>query len=67
MTEQTKSDQARHRILTAGQPLFATHGFGPVGLVRVPSECGVPKGSFYCYFSAKETFGQALWQDYIDH
>ncbi len=66
MTEQTKSDQTRQRILTAGHALVAKQGFGAVGLAKVLSESGVPKGSFYYYFSSKETFGQALLQDYVD-
>ncbi|WP_342714737.1 TetR/AcrR family transcriptional regulator [Poseidonocella pacifica] len=56
----------RRKILTAGQDLVRRHGFGAVGLSRILSESGVPKGSFYYYFSSKEAFGQALLQDYVD-
>jgi TetR/AcrR family transcriptional regulator, transcriptional repressor for nem operon len=66
MTEHTKSDQTRHKILETGRRLVVKHGFGGVGLARILTESAVPKGSFYYYFASKEAFGEALLQDYVD-
>ncbi|UYV39432.1 TetR/AcrR family transcriptional regulator [Rhodobacteraceae bacterium D3-12] len=65
MTETAKSDLTRKRILDAGHALVLRHGFSGVGLSRILSESGVPKGSFYYYFASKEAFGTALLADYV--
>jgi len=67
MTEAKKSDQTRQRILDTGRSLVLRHGFSGVGLSRILSESGVPKGSFYHYFDSKEAFGQAVLQRYADY
>lgn len=66
MTEVTKSDRTRKRILDAGHALVLRHGFSGVGLSRILSESGVPKGSFYYYFASKEAFGTALLAEYVE-
>lgn len=66
MTEASKSDLTRSRILDAGRSLLLRHGFSGVGLSRILAESGVPKGSFYYYFPSKEAFGAALLQDYVE-
>ncbi|MGY3439010.1 MULTISPECIES: TetR/AcrR family transcriptional regulator [unclassified Marinovum] len=66
MTEQTKSDLKRLHILTTGRALVLRHGFGAVGIARILSECGIPKGSFYYYFASKEDFGKALLETYVE-
>ncbi|KIN63231.1 Transcriptional regulator, TetR family [Sulfitobacter noctilucicola] len=65
MSEQTKSDLKRQHILDTGRALVIKHGFGGVGIARLLSECNIPKGSFYYYFPSKDSFGQALLQDYV--
>ncbi|WP_163849795.1 TetR/AcrR family transcriptional regulator [Pseudooceanicola aestuarii] len=65
MNEPAKSDLTRRRILSAGRSLVITHGFGSLGLSRILSESGVPKGSFYYYFTSKEAFGLAMLSDYV--
>ncbi len=40
-------------------------GFSAVGLNEVLSQTGVPKGSFYHYFSSKDAFGEAMMQSYL--
>lgn len=66
MTEQTKSDQTRKKILTAGRELALKGGFSGVGIAQILAESGVPKGSFYYYFPSKDAFGQAMLHDYVD-
>ena len=66
MSTEKKSAVTRARILTTGRELVLAHGFGGVGLKELLERSGVPKGSFYYYFSSKEAFGCALLEDYID-
>ena len=42
-------------------------GFSAVGLNEILAAAGVPKGSFYHYFSSKEAFGKALLERYFDN
>jgi TetR/AcrR family transcriptional repressor of nem operon len=60
----TETDTRQH-ILDTAQTLMARKGYTAVGLNEVLSEAGVPKGSFYYYFSSKEAFGEALMQHYF--
>ena len=66
MTEASKSDLTRKRILDAGRTLVLCNGFSGVGLSRILKESKVPKGSFYYYFASKEAFGTALLAEYVD-
>jgi len=45
---------------------MARKGYSAVGLNEVLAEAGVPKGSFYHYFSSKDAFGEALLESYFD-
>ena len=65
MTEPSKSEATRKKILTTGRELVLKGGFTGVGLSQILKESGVPKGSFYYYFSSKEAFGCALLEDYV--
>jgi TetR/AcrR family transcriptional repressor of nem operon len=61
-----KQTSAKDHILDCGERLIASKGFGGVGLAEILSVAGVPKGSFYHYFSSKERFGEVLLARYID-
>ncbi|MBL8752037.1 MAG: TetR family transcriptional regulator C-terminal domain-containing protein [Planctomycetes bacterium] len=50
----------RERLLAAGAQLILKQGFNGTGLSEVLQLAGVPKGSFYHWFSSKEEFGVAL-------
>jgi TetR/AcrR family transcriptional repressor of nem operon len=65
MTQPTKSDQTRQRILSTRRDLVLQGGFGGIGLSRILSESGVPKGLFYYYFASKEALGCAMLDDYV--
>ncbi|MBC7682715.1 MAG: TetR/AcrR family transcriptional regulator [Ferruginibacter sp.] len=62
----TESPTAKHHILDCGERLIATKGFVGVGLAEILAVAGVPKGSFYHYFSSKERFGEALLARYME-
>lgn len=62
---QTAHTDVREHILATGQRIIAGKGFSAVGLNEILREAGVPKGSFYHYFSSKEGFGQAMLERYF--
>ncbi|WP_296447355.1 TetR/AcrR family transcriptional regulator [Rhodoferax sp. UBA5149] len=57
---------AKNHILDCGERLIAGKGFVGVGLAEILAAAGVPKGSFYHYFSSKERFGEELLVRYMD-
>ncbi len=62
----TEFTSARDHILDCGERLIANKGFVGVGLAEILTVAGVPKGSFYHYFSSKERFGEVLLTRYVD-
>ena len=62
----SQSADTRDNILAAGQRVMAAKGFTAVGLNEILASSGVPKGSFYHYFSSKEAYGEALLDSYFD-
>jgi TetR/AcrR family transcriptional repressor of nem operon len=56
----------RQSILDTAQRIVVQKGFAAVGLNEVLAEAGVPKGSFYYYFTSKDAFGEAMMQSYFD-
>ncbi|KRA23694.1 hypothetical protein ASD65_04075 [Microbacterium sp. Root61] len=61
-----KAELTRDAILATGGELILSKGFVGVGLQEILSTCGVPKGSFYHYFSSKEGFGVAVLERYVE-
>ena len=66
MTQISKAEATRRKILETGHALVLQKGFVGVGLQEVLKASGVPKGSFYYYFPSKEAFGCTLLQQYVD-
>lgn len=62
----TDPNSTKDHILDCGERLIAHKGFVGVGLSEILSVAGIPKGSFYHYFSSKERFGEVLLTRYID-
>ncbi len=62
----TEPTSAKDHILDCGERLIANKGFVGVGLAEILAVAGVPKGSFYHYFSSKERFGEVLLTRYLD-
>lgn len=65
-TSQLHSNEIRDHILATGQRIMAGKGFSAVGLNEILTDAGVPKGSFYHYFSSKEAFGVDILARYFD-
>jgi TetR/AcrR family transcriptional repressor of nem operon len=47
-------------LLKAGRRIIVEKGYNHTGIQEVLQEVGVPKGSFYHFFSSKEDFGLAI-------
>lgn len=60
-----KGELTRRHILDIGRNLVLHKGFIGVGLKEILDASGVPKGSFYHYFSSKENFGCVLLEQYV--
>ncbi|MGE4296426.1 MAG: TetR family transcriptional regulator C-terminal domain-containing protein [Desulfovibrionaceae bacterium] len=58
------TDTTRERIIMAGAELIHARGFNNTGIKEIVETAGVPKGSFYFYFSSKEAFGLAVVDQY---
>ncbi|KPQ00206.1 TetR/AcrR family transcriptional regulator [Marinobacter sp. HL-58] len=54
------SKDTRDHIIQTGAELIGQKGFGATGINAVLTAAGVPKGSFYHYFSSKNDFGLAV-------
>ncbi|UQZ87700.1 TetR family transcriptional regulator [Deltaproteobacteria bacterium Smac51] len=50
----------KDKLIAAGSELFLLHSYQGTGINDVLKVCGVPKGSFYNYFSSKEDFALAV-------
>ncbi|WP_434986622.1 TetR family transcriptional regulator C-terminal domain-containing protein [Vreelandella zhaodongensis] len=55
-----KNTATRDKLIDTGAELIAQQGYNATGINAVLKACGVPKGSFYHYFSSKEDFGLAV-------
>ncbi|PQO99871.1 TetR family transcriptional regulator [Massilia phosphatilytica] len=62
----TPSSDVRSHILATGQRIMAGKGYSAVGLNEILTTAGVPKGSFYHYFSSKDAYGEALLERYFE-
>ncbi|MEU4690516.1 TetR/AcrR family transcriptional regulator [Actinoplanes sp. NPDC023714] len=65
MTRKATRD-TRTELLLAAERSFAHKGYAAVGINEVLSGIGVPKGSFYHYFSSKDAFGEAVIARYFE-
>lgn len=60
-------DSARDVLVRVGVELCTQAGFQSTGLDQILRAAGVPKGSFYHYFSSKKDFGLAVVDAYADY
>lgn len=61
-----QSATARERLLDQGVTLLMEQGYHGAGLQAILKGVGIPKGSFYHYFSSKEAFGAEVIGHYIE-
>ncbi|MGF1590651.1 MAG: TetR family transcriptional regulator C-terminal domain-containing protein [Pleurocapsa sp.] len=54
----------RNELIQIGKEIVGRQGFKAASLNQILSSAGVPKGSFYYYFSSKEDFGLAIIDDF---
>ncbi|ATB39813.1 TetR family transcriptional regulator [Cystobacter fuscus] len=57
-------EDTRERLVREGLGLVLEQGWAATGIDAVLRSVGVPKGSFYHYFSSKDAFGFALLDSY---
>lgn len=53
-------EKTKDLLLEAGRTTFLHKGYNNAGIESILQAAGVPKGSFYYYFSSKEDFGLAV-------
>jgi AcrR family transcriptional regulator len=53
-------EQTRQALLREGKRLFATLGYGPVGLAEIVAAAGVTKGALYHHFESKADLFRAV-------
>ncbi|MBM9614809.1 TetR family transcriptional regulator C-terminal domain-containing protein [Desulfobulbus rhabdoformis] len=53
-------------IIEQGTELIAMNGYNATGIEAILRRAGVPKGSFYHYFSSKEDFGLAVIDQFAE-
>ncbi len=65
MHQTAQARDVRQQILDTAQIIISGKGFSAVGLNEILAAAGIPKGSFYHYFSSKDAFGEALLESYF--
>jgi len=50
-------ESTKHVLLDTGKRIFSEKGYNNSGIEAILQAAGVPRGSFYYYFSSKEDFG----------
>lgn len=56
--------ESRCKLLAAGARLICQNGVNATGVKEVTDQAGVPKGSFYSYFSSKDDFVIGVLEHY---
>ena len=59
-----QSRDTRAELIRSGLEHLTEIGFASAGIEKILKKVGVPKGSFYFYFSNKEAFGHAVLDNY---
>ena len=64
-TKQSKQD-TRQALIDAGSAIISEKGFNNTGIEEILKAVGVPKGSFYYYFSSKSDFGLSIINNHAE-
>jgi TetR/AcrR family transcriptional regulator, transcriptional repressor for nem operon len=59
-TKTAVKEDTRLALIKAGRRIIVEKGYNHTGIQEILQEVGVPKGSFYHFFSSKEEFGLAI-------
>ncbi|MGK7950484.1 MAG: TetR family transcriptional regulator C-terminal domain-containing protein [Xenococcaceae cyanobacterium] len=59
-----KGANKRQELIQVGSEIVVRQGFNAASINDILTTAGVPKGSFYYYFSSKEEFGLAIIDDF---
>lgn len=59
-----ENHDTKAELIRSGLEHLTEYGFASSGIDQILKKVGVPKGSFYHYFSNKEAFGQAVIENY---
>jgi TetR/AcrR family transcriptional repressor of nem operon len=62
-----ESLDTKTELIRSGLQQLTEHGFTASGIDQILKNVGVPKGSFYYYFTNKEAFGQAVINNYATY
>lgn len=63
----TDNRDTRAELIRSGLEQLTESGFSASGIDPILKKVGVPKGSFYHYFSSKEAFGLAVIDSYANY
>ena len=61
-----KRTNKRDKLIQTGKQIIVQQGYNAAGLNKILTTAGVPKGSFYYYFSSKEDFGLAIIDSFAE-
>lgn len=61
-----KRANKRDELIRVGRDIIVRQGFKSASINDILTTAGIPKGSFYYYFSSKEDFGLAIVDDFAD-
>ena len=61
-----KRANKRQELIQVGRDIIVRQGFNAASINEILTTAGVPKGSFYYYFSSKEDFGLAIIDDFAE-
>jgi len=59
-----RRSDTRERLIEEGMRLLLVQGYSASGVQEITAAAGVPKGSFYNFFSSKEQFALAVLDQY---
>lgn len=62
-----KQTNKRDKLIQVGKEIIVQQGFNAASLNIILTAAGVPKGSFYYYFSSKDDFGLAIINYFADN
>lgn len=62
-----EKERRKEELLEAGVQLIMKQGYGGTGVSEITSQVGMPKGSFFNYFSSKEEYIQQAVLRYVEN